>query len=242
MSAAWVWTIAGLAVAAVVLLAGSWLLFRRGSVGSWRLRRYGRYYKSASVGYFPDVLDRRRRLIWDDEAVSRAIGDSIKTGLLMFNPTTEMIQGQEEKVEVGIGPSTGLREALVSDLHGRGEPQFKEIDTSLYMEVKLSGSAFEITSPSPPEQLIVPTPARWEFDVLPCRAGRQTMTLSVNLRIEAEGVVGGRRGVSVLRKEIHIQVKISYATRRFVTNNWQWLIPAVVALAGTIAAWLVVPF
>ena len=127
-------------------------------------------------------------------------------------------------------------------LRGRGEPQFEEIDTSLYMEVKLSGPAFDITSHSPPEQLIIPTPARWEFDVLPYRAGRQTLTLIVNLRVETKGIVGGRRGVSVLKSRSILQVNINFTTRHFVANNWQWLIPAVLTLAGTVAAWLVVPF
>ena len=147
-----------------------------------------------------------------DMVVSRAVREVIKTGPLMFSVPTEMIQGQKERVEVRIARSAGLREALISDLRGRGEPQFEEIDTSLYMGVKLSGSAFEITSQSPPEQLIIPTPARWDFDVLPCRSGHQTITLSVNMRVEAEGIVRGRRAVSVLDKQIHIKVSIGFAT------------------------------
>lgn len=177
-----------------------------------------------------------------DMVVSRAVREVIQTGPLMFSVPTEMIQGQKERVEVRIARSAGLREALISDLHGRGEPQFEEIDTSLYMEVKLSGSAFEITSQSPPEQLIIPKPARWDFDVLPCRAGHQTITLSVNMRVEAKGIVRGRRAVSVLDKQIHIKVNIGFAARRFATNNWQWLIPVVLTLAGTIAAWIAIPF
>jgi hypothetical protein len=55
-------------------------------------------------------------------------------------------------------------------------------------------------------------------------------------------MVGGRRGVSSLEKRIDVQVNIPYATYHFVTSNWQWLIPTVLALAGTVASWLVVPF
>jgi hypothetical protein len=46
--------------------------------------------------------------------------------------------------------------------------------------------------------------------------------------------------VSVLEKQIDIRVNTAYATRRFVAGNWQWLVPTALALAGTIAAWLVV--
>ena len=63
------------------------------------------------------------------------------------------------------------------------------------------------------------------------------------LKIEgADGIVGGRRGVSVLEKQVDVQVNIGYATSRFVADNWQWLIPTALALAGAVAAWLVVPF
>jgi hypothetical protein len=172
----------------------------------------------------------------------RAVRAAIKTGLLMFNVPADMIQGKEEQVEVKIARSTDLHTALVTGLLGRGVPEFEEIDTSLYMEVRLLGPTFEIKSNSLPEQLILPTPACWNFDVLPCRAGNRTITLIVNLRVEAEGIVGGRRSVSVLERTVDVEVNLGFATRRFVANNWQWLIPTILTLGGTVAAWLVVPF
>lgn len=172
----------------------------------------------------------------------RAVREAIKTGLLMFNVPAEMIQGKNELVEVRIARSTELHEALITGVLGRGVPVVEPIDTSLYMEVKLSGPTFDIKSDSLPEQMIIPTPARWKFDVTPYRAGNRTITLIVNLRVEAEGIVGGRRSVSVLEKPIDVQVNRGFATRRFITGNWQWLIPTILALAGAIAAWLVVPF
>jgi hypothetical protein len=47
--------------------------------------------------------------------------------------------------------------------------------------------------------------------------------------------------VSALEKRIDVQVNIGYATRTFVADNWQWLIPTVLALAGAVAAWLTTP-
>lgn len=178
----------------------------------------------------------------NDESASRAIRSAIKTGLVVFNVPNSMTQGQKERVEVFVARSTDLREALVSELRGRGEPQFEEIQTSIYMEVKLSGLTFEVIPHSPAEQLIIPEPARWEFDVLPCRAGRRQITLYITMRIEAAGIRRGRRRVSSLERTIEVKVNYSYATRRFVAANWQWLILALLALAGTVAAWLVVHF
>jgi hypothetical protein len=177
-----------------------------------------------------------------DEAVDRAAREAVKTGLLLDNIPVTMVQGKEQRVEVKIARSAAFRDAMLSGLSGEGEPLFEEIPTSLYMEVKLAGPTFDVISHSPSEQLIIPTPACWEFDVLPYRAGRRQITLNVNMRIEAEGIVGGRRGVSVLEKQIDVEVDLPYATRRFVAGNWQWLIPTVLTLAGAVAAWLVVPF
>lgn len=241
MSAAWIWTIVGsaAAVAALVTLIVTW---RR------RKRVLGHEQEIDHDIHLNYYLDEDVHHLWlpsrifPDEAATRAAKEAIKTGLLVFNPPAEMIQGRKELVEVGIARAADLRDVLISELRGRGQPQFEEIDTSLYMEVKLSGPTFEITSHSPSEQLIIPTPAHWEFNVLPCRAGHQTITLSISMRIEAKGIVGGRRGVSVLEKQIDIRVNVNFATRRFVSNNWQWLVPVVLTLAGTVAAWLVVPF
>jgi serine/threonine protein kinase len=175
-----------------------------------------------------------------DDTVSRAVRAAVRPGLLAFNPSAEMIQGRKERVEVGIARSAELRLALAAGLRGRGEPQFEEVDTSPFMGVELKGTAFEITSFSPLEQLVAPL-ARWEFDVTPCRAGHQTLTLCVSLRVDLinSGLTsGGRIAVPVLERDIRIRVDVAYGTRRFVAANWQWLIVTAAGLGGGIAAWI----
>jgi hypothetical protein len=177
-----------------------------------------------------------------DIRLNRAVSDAIRRGEMVFNIPAKMVQGEKARVEVRIARSAAFRDELLSGLRGSGEPQIEEIDTSLYMEVKLTGPTFEVISHSPAEQLIIPTPACWEFDVLPYRAGRREITLSIDMRIEAGGIVGGRRGVSVWERKIHVKVNMGYATRRFVAGNWQFLLSIALALAAAVAAWLVVPF
>lgn len=174
------------------------------------------------------------------DAVSRAVRAAVRPGLLAFNPPKEMIQGRKERVEVGIARSPELREALISGLRGRGEPRFETVATAAHMCIELKGPAFEIIPFSPLEQLVAPT-ARWEFDVLPCRAGRQTLTLCVSLRLEPErsqGPASGQIAIPVLEREILIRVDVGYGTRRFIENNWQWLIATIVGLGGGVAAWI----
>ncbi len=86
---------------------------------------------------------------------------------------------------------------MLSGLRGRGEPQLEEIQTALSMEVKLAGPTFDVdSSRRPSEQLIIPTPAYWEFDVLPLRSGqRQIMlTSSCGLQLDESGRASGSVG------------------------------------------------
>jgi hypothetical protein len=148
-----------------------------------------------------------------------------------------MIQGKTERVEVGIARSLELRKALAAGLRGRGEPQVEEINTSLFMGVELLGASFEVTSFSPLEQLVAPI-ARWEFDVRPYRAGHQTLTLCVSMRIDSPIAPSGRIAVPVLERQIRIRVDVVFGARRFLAKNWQWLIATMLALGGALAAWV----
>ena len=172
-----------------------------------------------------------------EDAVTRAVRAAVKPGLLTFNPPTEMIQGQWERVEVGIARSPELRDALVAGLRGRGEPQFEQISTSSVMSVELSGPSFEVISYGPAEQ-VVPKIARWEFNVRPYRAGHQTLTLCVCLRVDLPTTMGGSIAIPVLEREIRIRVSIAFSVHRFLAGNWQWLIATALGLGGALTAWI----
>lgn len=201
--------------------------------GAWR--RSGGAATGRSRAY-----RRRSQVKQPDDAVSRAVRAAVRPGLLAFNPPAEMIQGRKERVEVGIARSPELESALAAGLRGRGELQFVGVATSSFMGVELKGASFEICPYSPFEQLVAPT-ARWEFDVRPYRAGLQTLTLCVCLRVDPVNpamTTGGRIAVPVLEREIRIRVDVAYGSRRFLVNNWQWLIATAVALGGALAAWV----
>jgi hypothetical protein len=111
------------------------------------------------------------------------------------------------------------------------------VDAAPLMGVELRGSSFSIGALSPVEQLVVPM-ARWEFDVTPVKSGSQTLTLCVTIRIDSPYVGGGRIAVPVLERDINIKVDMVYGTKRFVANNWQWLVGTAIGLGGGIAAWI----
>jgi Caspase domain len=183
---------------------------------------------------------RRREREPADDWVRNAVQAAVQRGLLVFNPPEEMRQGHKDRVEVGIARSASLRESLLDRLHGRGQPQFEEIETSSLMSVELKGDAFQITSYSVLEQIVEPL-ARWEFDVMPIRAGLQTLTLCVCLRVALPRVAelgGAQLSVPVLERDIRIRINVPYGTRRFLVGNWQWLVGTAVGLGGCLAAWI----
>jgi len=119
------------------------------------------------------------------------------------------------------------------------------------MTVKLSGGdSFKVEALSPAEQLVpeiapwesadrpIPAVAFWKFNVMPYRAGLQTLALSVSMRIDSPKTAGGYMSVGVLDWQIKIRVDIGFSTRRFLVNNWQWLIATTVTLGGALAAWV----
>jgi hypothetical protein len=85
-----------------------------------------------------------------------------------------MRQGQAARVEVAIARLAALKETLATELHGPGHPQVEGIETSDLMSVDLRGDAFKINGYSEHEQIVAPQ-AKWEFNVLPVRAGVQTL-------------------------------------------------------------------
>ena len=80
--------------------------------------------------------------------------------------------------------------------------------------------------------------ARWEYDVTPVRAGSQTLTLCVSLRIDSPHASSGRIAVPVLERQIQVRVNVGYGIQRFTANNWQWVAGTVIGLGGGIAAWI----
>ena len=165
------------------------------------------------------------------------VRDTVHPGLLAFNPPSEMQQGRADRIEVGIARSPELRDALTAGLRGRGVTEIVQVDAAPVMGVELRGSSFQISPLSPVEQLVVPL-ARWEFDITPLRSGSQTLTLCVSIRIDTPFQGGGRIAVPVLERDIRIRVDVVYGTRRFVANNWQWLVGTAIGLGGGIAAWV----
>jgi hypothetical protein len=168
--------------------------------------------------------------------IESVVSRTVRPGRLMFNPPTEMRQGQTQRLEVGVSGSRQLDEELRRDLRGRGIVHYEDISTSPFMTVLLRGDGFSVTPLSPAEQLVAPV-ARWEYDVTPNRSGNRKLQLCVSLRIAMPTMPPEQVAVPVFERQIHVHVDPVYATRYFTTQHWQWLVGTFVGLAGGITAW-----
>jgi hypothetical protein len=176
-------------------------------------------------------------------ALQRLVADAMQAtvaeGRILFNPPATMRQGVVERVEIAVAGSLDLDDALRKGLRGRGVPQFETINTSPFMAVKLTGgTGFSIERLTPTEEQLVAPTARWEFDVVPVRAGEQELHLSATMRIPLPGRDDERITVPVIERKIKVQVDLVYSSRRFVGKNWQWLAGTAIGLGGAIAAWI----
>jgi Hsp70 protein len=189
----------------------------------------------------PDVAGRRggsrprTKAVTASDPISRAVRSSISMGLIAFNPPDRMRQGHGDRVEVEIARSLQLRDEIARGLRGRGDPVVEEIRTSQFMGVQLLGRAFYIDELSPREQL-VPSMARWEFNVTPKRAGNQVLILCATMMIQTprgDGLIA----VPVLERDVDVQVDVRYGARSFISHNWQWLTATCIGLGGAISAW-----
>ncbi len=182
------------------------------------------------------VFHRAPQTVSLDAAAREALGVEVRLGALGID-APPLRQGRNDIVKVIISRSWNASDIIAALTEQSQTPTVETIDTSAVMFVDLTGSSFQIRRLNPPdgEQLVTDT-SRWEFDVLPLFAGKQSLTVSASMRIPVPG--HGEKTVSVpsLVREITVKVDRLYAGRTFVRKNWQWLGTSALVLAGIIAA------
>ena len=173
-----------------------------------------------------------------DNHVQQALAQIARPGRFMFNPPESMVMGRPVRVEVRLTRSTDLDVELIAGLRGTGTPTVEDIaKTSEFMGVELRGSAFNIQSYSPKDQVVSDgSVTTWEFDVTPLRRGRQPLMLCINMRIQLDAGSDERQSYPVLEREIDVQVN-AMAIAQIIGRNWQWFVATFIALAAAIAAW-----
>ncbi len=172
--------------------------------------------------------------------IDNALSKYVHQGRLLFNPPEHMRQGRTERVTVAIAQHGGLDDQLRALAPGSDNAPIHDVETTPFMAVELTGSAFTITSlqlGNAAEQLLRPT-ALWQFDLIPERRGSHPLQLRVAMRIPMPDHPDERVSLPVLERTVRVRVDPTYSGRRFVRTHWQWLAATAAGLGGAIAAWL----
>jgi hypothetical protein len=163
--------------------------------------------------------------------------EKLASGLIAYNPPTEMTVDQTERVEVRIGMDTAA--PLTTGLKGSGTPTVESIPVSCFMKVRLVGEAFSIVAFSSEEQIV---PAQgfteWAWDVTPRQSGDRILSLIVTALVKATEAEG-EKDLPIIERQIHVNVNPGSMFSSFFRNNRGWIYPAVLLpLVAALGRWL----
>jgi len=115
-------------------------------------------------------------------------------------------------------------DAIKKGLQGAGTPQIENIEVGTFMRARLFGEGFEITTRSDEAQTIPDNHfAEWDYDVLPTKAGKLTLTLAVAIRYKLPGS-DEITDLPVLTRQIAVEVNRWWTIKRFIADNWQYFL------------------
>lgn len=170
-----------------------------------------------------------------DELVSRF--KSANGAMAAPEQTTE---GTEEKVSLVLSPSGTSAEAvgLAAEAAPRSVAMPLQAKYHELMEAKLTGDGFRIVARTP-ERQAVPTvePTRWEWSVVPIKAGRQPLHVALSAVVEAGGDHAPRL-VTTFERTVQVAVRpvpMSERAQTFAKLHWEWLLGAIGTVLG--ATW-----
>lgn len=170
-----------------------------------------------------------------DELVSR-----FKTANGAMAAPEQTTEGTEEKVSLVLSPSGTSAEAvgLAAEAAPRSVAAPLQAKYHELMEAKLTGDGFRIVARTP-ERQAVPTvePTRWEWSVVPIKAGRQPLHVALSAVVEAGGDHAPRL-VTTFERTVQVAVRpvpMSERAQTFAIKHWEWLLGAIGTVLG--ATW-----
>ena len=180
----------------------------------------------AGAGGRPSVVQPSSPAL-DLNALVRAELDRLSEGMVLFDASTVMRQGQRERVVARL--SQNVDEDISKGLSDRGHLLIEPITVGTFMRVRLYGDGFEITALDDEEQVVASDGfTQWAWDVLPTESGRRSLHLTVAVRVKVPGANDQSKSVPVRDKEVDVQVDPMWSLGQFVDKYWQWIASAVV--------------
>jgi putative surface-exposed virulence protein len=146
----------------------------------------------------------------------------LREGRIIWNPPSEMELGRTETVVARITNDIAVN--LTEGLRGRGVPQPEQIiNTSCYMEIKLYGDNFKITSIMPDVQPVRGSGyTEWSWYVTPLESGEQKLTLVASIILVIDNK-DRSQGLKPHEQIITVTVSPQHTVTEFLNENWKWL-------------------
>ena len=157
--------------------------------------------------------------------------EKLPIGRILFNPPKEMKVGDTELVEVRI--TKNITENLREGLEGRGVPQINETKVSSSMNVRLTGTNFDIDPQNGKPQAIESDKyTEWRFHITPLKSGIQKLHLTVYEIISIRGYDDKQKEYEIGDWEINVKVN----PRWFVERHWKFIVATILTIVGLIIA------
>jgi len=158
--------------------------------------------------------------------------EHLKKGHLAYDTPKKMKVGEHQTVIASVGSEIVSPESLLSTINSKGaaSPVITETPVTGTMKLTLTGSDFDIVQKSTLEQIVMgPTPTTWQWDVSPKHSGKLKLHLAAVIRVE-----GLEQDYTTVDKEIAVDVDNAASIKKFVQDNWQWLVTSLVACITTL--------
>jgi hypothetical protein len=166
----------------------------------------------------------------DTAATSAAVAElGLRDGTIAFNPNLRMTEQKPEDITVNIFPQA-INSDLVAKLQEKGAVNVQQIRIGSKMALRLTGTNFEMISTPPEVQPISNTESnQWTWTVKPLRSGTQKLNLSVSVVIDdTKNGTQIHKEISVLARDITVEVDPAYNLSKFIGDNWQWLAASII--------------
>lgn len=198
--------------------------WRRQPDGTWKVATD--FWKSGSigppkpVGLYPTV-DR--------------ILETMGIGNIAFNVPRTMVEQQDYEINLLVSPSRSmqeLQEELRRHVEDHENLEGARIKLTERMEARLTGPNFEITRRGTAIQAVGEAePTKWQWDVLPKKAGWQELHLTLSAHLVVNDIVTPRT-IDTFEKVIKVQVDWDSWIKRLIYDQWTWAWSIILLLGG----------
>ena len=161
--------------------------------------------------------------------------ETLELGRIAFNTPATIPLGDTAIIELILSTTESI-ETLQGMLNAVGERTGACILVSNEMEARLTGRGFGIEAITREVQAVSGEEVtKWKWEIEPTEGGVQRLHLTLSALLYMEG---SRTPRTIRTFERTIEVRVSWRRKvsDFVTNNWQWLLTALVIPLGV---WIV---